>query len=308
MTSYLFIVNPNARNGDIGKMWPKVEEEIKKRGFNYTVEMTKEPKHAIEIAKTRGENFDVVVATGGDGTVNEVANGLYGLDTTFGILPLGNGNDYAIGIKLDDNYQRSLDILEQGLTCDLTVGIAKADEDERYFVNIVDTGVGATVSVASFTEEKWLRGFVKYYYLALKKLFQYRLVNTVMKIDDQEEFETKLLMIAVGAGSRFGGGFHILPENYHFRKDFGILLAEDIRKLRQVYLLQILKPGKHLGKKGVTHIRGKKVSLTLERPLPVEVEGEIVNYAATKVSFEVAPKTMKTIVPQELLDLQKAES
>ena len=113
MTSYLFIVNPNARNGDIGKMWPKVEEEIKKRGFNYTVEMTKEPKHAIEIAKTRGENFDVVVATGGDGTVNEVANGLYGLDTTFGILPLGNGNDYAIGIshytQKSNNYQFAID-------------------------------------------------------------------------------------------------------------------------------------------------------------------------------------------------------
>jgi YegS/Rv2252/BmrU family lipid kinase len=308
MTSYLFIVNPNARNGDIGKMWPKVEEEIKNRGLKYTVEMTKEPKHAIEIAKTRGEEFDVVVATGGDGTVNEVANGLYGLDTTFGILPLGNGNDFALGIKLDDDYQRSLDILEQGLTCDLTVGIAKADDDERYFVNIVDTGVGATVSVASFTELKWLRGFLKYYILAFKKLFQYRLVDTVMQIDDQEEFKTKLLIIAVGAGSRFGGGFHILPDNYHFRKDFGILLAENIRKLRQVYLLQILKPGKHLGKKGVTHIRGSKISLKLGRPLPVEVEGEIVNFGATNVSFEVAPQPMRTIVPQELLDLQKAES
>ncbi len=307
MTSYLFIVNPNARNGDIGKMWPKVEEEIKKRGLNYTVEMTNEPRHAIEIAKSRGEEFDVVVATGGDGTVNEVANGLYGLNTTFGILPLGNGNDFALGIKLDEDYHRSLDILEQGLTCDLTVGLAKADDDERYFVNIVDTGVGATVSVASFTELKWLRGFLKYYILAFKKLFQYRLVDTVMQIDDQEEFKSKLLMIAVGAGSRFGGGFHILPENYHYRKDFGILLAEDIRKLRQIYLLQILKPGKHLGKKGVTHIRGSKVTLQLGRPLPVEVEGEIVNYGATNVSFEVAPLSMKTIVPQELLDLQKAE-
>ena len=90
--------------------------------------MTDEPKHAIEIAKSRGEEFDVVVATGGDGTVNEVANGLYGLNTTFGILPLGNGNDFALGIKLDEDYNRSLDILEEGLTCDLTVGLAKAED------------------------------------------------------------------------------------------------------------------------------------------------------------------------------------
>lgn len=305
MTSYLFIVNPKARNGDIGEMWPKVEEEIVKRGLNYSVEMTKEPKHAIEIAKSKGEEFDVIVATGGDGTVNEVANGLYGLNTTFGLLPLGNGNDFAMGIKFDDNYHKSLDILEKGLTCDLTVGIAKADEDQRYFVNIVDTGVGATVSVASFTEAKWLRGFVKYYYLALKKLLQYRLVNCVIKIDDQDELEGKLIIIAAGVGSRFGSGFQILPDNYHFFKDFAVCYAFNLKKMRQIYLLNILKSGKHIGTKGVEYIRAKKVSLKLEKGLPVEVEGEIVNFAATDISFEVAPKSLKTIVPQEFLDLQK---
>ena len=72
MTKYLFIVNPNARNGTIGKMWPKVEEEILIRGMNHSTFYTQEPRHAEEIAREEAKNFDVIVATGGDGTVNEV--------------------------------------------------------------------------------------------------------------------------------------------------------------------------------------------------------------------------------------------
>ncbi|MHA1516498.1 MAG: hypothetical protein ACTSPF_13245 [Candidatus Heimdallarchaeaceae archaeon] len=75
--------------------------------------------------------------------------------------------------------------------------------------------------------------------------------------------------------------------------------------MRQFYLLNILKSGKHIGTKGVEYIRAKKIVLKLEKGLPVEVEGEIVNFAATDISFEVAPKPLKTIVPQEFLDLQK---
>jgi len=305
MVSHLFIVNPQAHNGLIGKLWSKVEEEIKKRNFDYESVFTEYPKHAIELARDKGKDFDCVVATGGDGTVNEVANGLYDLDNTFGILPLGNGNDYAFGLKYDDDYHRSLDVLEKGNTLDLGVGIAEADEDKRYFVNIVDTGVGATISVSSFTEAKWLRGFAKYYYLAFKGIGKYRLVPTKIQIDDEEEINFKLVIIALGFGSRFGGGFHMLPDNYQFYNDFAICYAGNIRKLRQYYLLNILKPGKHLGKKGVEYTRGKKVVLELGKPLPVEVEGEIVNYGATKIRFEVAPRRIKTVVPDEFITIKK---
>ena len=308
MTSYLFIVNPNARNGEIGKMWPKIEEEIKKRNFDYSVEFTNEPKHAIEIAKTKGEQFDCVIATGGDGTVNEVANGLYGLDVSFGVLPLGNGNDFAFGAQFDENYHRSLDTLEKNETLDLGVGIVKTDDGDRYFVNISDTGVGATISVSSFTDAKWLRGFLKYYYLALKGIAKYRLVPSIITIDDLDPIELKLLIMAAGFGSRFGAGFNVFPDNYHFMKDFAIVYVGDVRKLYQLYLLNVLKPGKHIGKKGVHMLRGLNVKVETEKPVPVEVEGEIVSFGTKNIEFKIAPKPMRTIVPQELLDLQKAES
>lgn len=307
MTKYLFIVNPNARNGTIGKMWPKVEEEILIRGMNHSTFYTQEPRHAEEIAREEAKNFDVIIATGGDGTVNEVANGLYGSGKTFGVLPLGNGNDFARGILLDDDYNRSLDIINEGKTCDLTVCVAEADEDKRYFVNIADTGVGATISLAAHTEAKWLRGFVKYYYLALKGVLKYRLVKTRIQIDDQEPFECGLVIIAAGVGHRFGAGFQILPDNYAFEPDMAICYAHDVGKMKQINLLNVLKPGKHLGRENVHYIRGSKINLELlSKNLPVEVEGEIVNPAARNVSFEVAPEKLRTIVPSEFLKLKES--
>ncbi len=308
MTSYLFIVNPSARNGEIGKMWPKVEEEIKNQKFDYSVEFTKEPLHAIDIARDKGKDFDCIVATGGDGTVNEVANGVYEIDGTFGALPLGNGNDFAFGHLYDDNYLRSLKILRELKTLDLGVGIARCEDNERYFINITDTGVGATISVSSFTEAKWLRGFVKYYYLALKGILKYRLVPSRIQIDDLDEIKVNLLMTAVGFGNRFGAGFNVLPNNYGFRKDFNIVIASDVRKLYQVYLLNVLKPGKHIGKKGVSFYTGSKMSLEVDKPLPIEVEGEIVSFGARKTEFEVAPRRIETVVPQELIDLKNEKS
>ena len=306
MTKYLFIVNPHARNKTIGKMWPEVEGEILERGWNHTTIYTQHPKHAIEIAKEEAKNYDIIVATGGDGTVNEVANGLYGTGKSFGVLPLGNGNDYARGILLDENYQRSLDVLEKGLTADLTVGIAEADEDKRYFINIVDTGVGATISVSAFNEAKWLKGFLKYYYLALKGVLKYRLIKTKIQIDNQDAFECGLLILAAGMGHRFGAGFQILPDNYAFEPDFAICYAHDIRKMKQIELLNILKGGHHIGKENVHYIRGSKISLELGKPLPVEVEGEIVNFSATNVKFEVAPEKLRTVVPDEFIKLKES--
>ncbi|MHA1398028.1 MAG: diacylglycerol/lipid kinase family protein [Candidatus Heimdallarchaeaceae archaeon] len=303
MVSYLFVVNPNARNGDIGKLWSSVEEKIKSKGFDYSVEFTEKPLHAIDLARDVGKDFDCVIATGGDGTVNEVANGVYETNSTFGVLPLGNGNDYSMALLFDENYERSLDVLKKHQTMDLTVGIAEADGKKRYFVNIADTGVGATVSVASFTEAKFLRGFLKYYYLAVKKILQYKNVPTTIRIDEEEEEKLKLVIIAAGVGYRFGGGFQILPENHPFVDDFAICYAHDLNTLRTFYLLNILKPGKHLGRKNVQYKHGRKIEIELSKPLPVEVEGEILSFKAKEIMFEVAPKKIPTIVPEEFIQL-----
>ncbi len=136
---------------------------------------------------------------------------------------------------------------------------------------------------------------------------KYRLVPAKIQIDDLE-IQNNLLIIALGFGSRFGAGFNVLPNNYGFREDFEIVLVGDVRKLYQVYLLNVLKPGKHVDKKGVNFYNGKKVTLEVDKPLPIEVEGEIVSFGAKSIEFEIAPRRIKTVVPQELIDLKNEKS
>ncbi len=304
MTSYLFIVNPHARNKEVGKRWSNVEKEIKNRKMDYSVEFTTHPKHAIEIAKDQAKNFNCVIAAGGDGTSHEVANGIYGTDVSFGILALGNGNDYANLLKYSHDYQKCLDIVEKCQTVELNVGITKADV-ERYFINISELGFSSTIAKAIYEEAKWLKGWAKYYYVAMKKLAYYKLVPAKIQVDDTIEISTKILACGVGLGCTFGGGFKVLPGNKPYYDDFAVCVIGDIPKLKQFAMVNHVKRGTHIGKKGVHYLRGKNVKIEIERQLPVEAEGEVFSEKAMEITFSMAPKKLRVIVPKDFVAMME---
>ena len=127
MTRVACIVNPNARDGKLGKNFRKIEEELAASGLDHDVFMTERTGHAIEIASDlRETDYDLVVAIGGDGTVHEVANGIRGSSKRLGIIPMGNGDDCAraIGIPLKD-LQAAIQILSNGT--DYTIGGIRAE-------------------------------------------------------------------------------------------------------------------------------------------------------------------------------------
>ena len=105
MTRIACIINPNARDGKVGKNFHKVEESLKSSGIDFEIFMTTGKGHAIEISSNlRDSDYDLVVAVGGDGTVHEVANGIRGSEMRLGVIPMGNGDDFArsIGIPLNN--------------------------------------------------------------------------------------------------------------------------------------------------------------------------------------------------------------
>ena len=107
------IANPNARDGKLGKNLDNIEKALEASGLDNEVFMTEGTGHAIEIASgLRDSNFDLIVAIGGDGTVHEVANGIRGSSKRMGIIPMGNGDDFAraLGIPLKD-LNAAIDIL-----------------------------------------------------------------------------------------------------------------------------------------------------------------------------------------------------
>ena len=168
MPGYIFIVNPQARNKKVGKLWEQSETRIKELDLDHQVAFSEYQGHAIELATELGSPNDVRVAVGGDGTANEVANGAFSVGAPFTIIPLGNGNDYAHNFEFGESPYESIDMLIERQPVKASVAKVVTEECTRYGFNVIDVGVSADVAAAAHTEAKWLKGNTKYTYLGSK--------------------------------------------------------------------------------------------------------------------------------------------
>ena len=212
MTRVACLVTPNARAGKLGKNFHKIEEELAASGLDHDVFMTEGTGHAIEIASDlRETDYDLVVAIGGDGTVHEVANGIRGSSKRLGIIPMGNGDDFAraIGIPLKD-LQAAIEILSNGT--DYTIGGIRAEglrapdhpgipspkhypvtgepsnEENLVRWSFLECDGGVTSSINRMKEEghfSWISGQKKYTFLAIKAILQWKSQMAWIKVDDQ---------------------------------------------------------------------------------------------------------------------------
>ncbi|UJG44869.1 MAG: YegS/Rv2252/BmrU family lipid kinase [Candidatus Heimdallarchaeum endolithica] len=261
--------------------------------------LRKKVNHATEITKDNIKDFDVFVSCGEDGTVNGIINGLAETDKTLGILPIGNGNDYATLLSVKGSYIQALNILEENKKTELNLGFAIADT-KHYFANIAETGITSVIAKASYTELKWIKGLPKYYILGLKKISSYKPIQAHIRVDNYER-KTKLIVCAIGLGYRFGGGFNVLPGNKPYFGDFQVCIAGDVPKWKWYWMINKIKNGTHGDIKGVNFVRGKKIEIETEKQLPIEGEGEVFSENSTKATFELSQSKLKIIVGKEFL-------
>ena len=178
--NYYFIVNPASGRGRgrvIGKKLKSLIDEMK---LDAILHFTKAPGHAIEIADRACEQFACVVAVGGDGTLNEVVNGVAENNAKLGLLPVGSGNDFAHVLNIPHNIEHSLHRLLNGQNRRIDLGKANG----RYFYNGLGIGFDAHVVHASL-KVKRLRGNAIYLYSVLRTLLKYRPVPLRMRYNGQ---------------------------------------------------------------------------------------------------------------------------
>lgn len=273
MTGYVFIVNPEARNGKVGKLWKDSQQRVDELDLDHQTVYSEYQGHAIELSQDVGSKNDIKVAVGGDGTANEVANGSFMSGSPMSIIPLGNGNDYAKNFEFRHDPSCSIDELVKRQPIQASVALVEGEQKTRYAFNVVDVGVSAEVAFAAHTQAKWLPGNSKYTYLALKKLARWKNRPATVTIDG-EQHDMKLSLFALGFGRSFGAGFHILPNAAPDHQHLTIVWADSIPRLRMPGLMGKMKEGKHLGRKGISEMTGREVRIETERPLNVDVEGE----------------------------------
>lgn len=290
---YLFIVNPVAGKGQ-GLKYIKGIKNLFKEEQEYHIEVTKRRGHATEIAKRYSMQEDYIIyAVGGDGTVNEVVNGMVGSNSSLVIIPTGSGNDFIRTIE--PNYKKK-DFFHKLIVGNTTlVDIIKINE--KYCLNIASVGLDADIvfNAIAFKKMKFVKGDMAYILSICKTIFGKKGIEIKVKLDDKELSDRKVLFLAIANGKFYGGGVPITPNAEINDGLADVCLVENLNLLKIFKLLPKLAKAKHTEAKEVKIYRAKKIEIESETLFRVNIDGEIVE--GDKLKMEVIPRAIKLIIP-----------
>jgi diacylglycerol kinase (ATP) len=289
LKSYKLIVNPIAGGGRAKALLPKIKKRFEEAGVEFDLYTTTGHQDAIEAAaKAAAEGFDVVVAVGGDGTVNEVLNGIVRTKAILAVAPGGKGNDFATAINMPRNPDAVCDTL-------LKAGVRAIDLGkvmDRYFINSVGVGFDASVALRVNQGVRPFKGTSAYIYTFFRMVSSYKTVE--MEIDlGNGPFTAKPLLVAVGIGQAYGGGMRVVPDAIIDDGLFDVCVMEDMNRLSLVYHFPKVFSGKLKNLQQAGMHRTREVKLKLSETRPMHLEGEIL--FGDQMHFTLAPKGMKVI-------------
>ena len=282
---YTFIVNPNARTGLGHKVWKELEEILKKENVDYQVFFTKYRKHATEITReiTSGDEEQVVVALGGDGTVNEVVNGIVNIEkTTFGYIPIGSSNDFARGHSVPKDAKEALYTILQSPKRELmNIGVLQYKDITRRFA--VSTGLGfdagicheVIVSPIKKILNKFGLGKLTYVFIALHHLFVSTPCTVEITLDDKKTITyPKTLFVATMNSKYEGGGAKFCPKADAGDDKLDLCVVSGIPKWFALLMIPSAFMGLHTVFKGVYTHTCKTAEMKAEIPMALHTDGE----------------------------------
>jgi len=246
---------------------------VRDKGHYVEPHATFEAGKAFAIAAAAAKRgVDVVVAAGGDGTVNEVVNGLDGYDVPLGIIPLGTANDFARQVGIPADADHAMDVILQRKPRRLDTGSLNG----RRFLNVSTGGVGAEATAETPPEVKESLGPLAYAISGLRKLADFQ-PQYARFAGDGFEYEGEFLMFAVGLTRSTGGGTMVTPmaSATDGLLDLCVIGAMSRRDFARMVLR--VKRGEHLGEDGVQYVQVRAVTIDSREPIPVNVDGEMSN-------------------------------
>jgi lipid kinase YegS len=245
-------------------------EWVREKGHNVRVRVTWESGDAEALAReAAAAGADVVVAVGGDGTVNELVNGLDGSDVALGIIPLGTANDFArqVGIQLDVDHAMDVILQREPRRIDT------ASLNGRRFLNVSSGGVGAEATAETPADAKEALGMLAYAITGVRKLVELaprRARFTAPGLD----LDTDFLLFAVGNGRMTGGGAAITPRASVTDGLLDVCIIEAMPRTEIAKLVLRVRHGDHLGEEGVHYLQVPSIDVNAADSISVNIDGE----------------------------------
>lgn len=308
-STWLVIVNPHAGSKKCEHDWPKIHKLLEDSGLNTHCLFTDYPNHAMHlvIQNIEAKGFKKIIVVGGDGTLNEVINGIFRQkkfrpsDITTGMITVGTGNDWGRMYKMQESYKKQVKMLIKGHTILQDVGQVKYrfvnEGEHRYFVNIAGMGYDAMVTEkTNVMKQKGKGGVLIYLINLISGLFRYKSVYLDINSDGKRIFSGKVFTLSIGICKYNGGGMMQLP--YAIPDDglFDLTIIRKTTKFRIVTNIKNLFDGSFVKMPEVQQFKGEKITIT-SRPqnkLYLETDGESLGHSP--LEFKIIPKAARLIV------------
>jgi diacylglycerol kinase (ATP) len=283
------VLNPASRNGKTLKLLPRVTEALQTTGRPHEIYLTKEPNDATHAAKRfADQGADVVIAVGGDGTFNEVANGIVesGKATPMGLVPSGAGSDFVRTAGTPSDLDAAFDRALNGTRRSIDIGRATfADGTSRVFLNLA--GIGIDAEIAERAEATKLPGSTLPYLWGLGgALFKYEKLRVAVEADGQR-VTGSVISVLVANAKYAAGGMYIAPMAEIADGLLDVAIIGDFGKFELVRHMPKVYRGKHVTLSKFTHLPVRSVRVETNVPARVQLDGEL--YGTSPVTFTVEP-------------------
>ncbi len=304
MTRYRIIANPVSARGAAARAIPQIETKLGQLKLDYDLVRTERPWHAAELARQAVlEGVDVIAAAGGDGTANEVLNGLLGASQNghpqpaMAVLPIGRGNDFAFSMGAPVELDQSIQAMAKAHTRTIDVGylVGGNNPQGRYFGNGVGIGFDALTGIEA-EQVPYITGFTNYLLAAVRTIFIMKAPLVEIELDDEKLVQPSL-MVSVMNGRRLGGGFWTAPQSVSNDGLFDLCIAREVTKLEMFALIPRFMNGSQASHSAIHMARSHKVKVTaLKGTLAAHADGELICQGCPRLDLEISSRQLRLVV------------
>ena len=300
------ILNPTAASGGAGRKKGAIVRALTVGGAAPEVVQTEGPGDAGRlIREARRDGVECVVVVGGDGTLNDAAQGFLEADGSvargpdLALIPSGTGGDFRRTFGLSDSIEEAAAHLLAATPRPIDLGLLSVTSDSgerlrRAFINITSFGIGGLTDRIVNSSPKWMGGKAAFFLGTLRAMLVYRNVPVRVLVDGQPVLEAPIFNVALANARYFGGGMLIAPEADPSDGLLDVIALHDLSRVQGIALAQHIYKGSHLGQPGVLVARGKVIEaepLARGAEVLVDMDGE--TPGRLPIRAELAPGALR---------------
>lgn len=303
----LIIVNPASGKRNGIKVWASIKPLLITQGMEFHCILTTQPKDATVFTKKNiDKGYRKILVIGGDGTLNEVINGIMSqktcksMDISLALIPNGTGNDFARNFNLANRSKDIVELLRVDQKQRIDIGLVHYQNEnvyhKTYFINML--GFGFDVAVTKNANELAKKGFksvLSYLYCMIKTVIDYKKQAVTIVLDGKEHYFPKTFSICIANGKYHGGGVPQAPNADPSDGKFHITTLHDLKNMEAFLNLPQFYSGKFMDKYFASELIGEKIELLCQNSVEVELDGELLDGKVKNI--EIVPQVINFIRP-----------